>query len=347
MKKKVALCLFVVGVIMILLSLLLNNNSKNDNSNPTKEISLINDGVINCDCSDYELSNHVEEYFYSVDSSKNKYSFLLPAGEVLRKITNVITEYNGVMNIRYGDDGLYDEDIYFNNYINDLKSDYDKLNVKKQIIDSDTFAIITRALNSSSNNYFEEIIIYSHNLDDDYSYVDYKIQNTVLSNNTINKIINGFKREEKKAEYTSCEKQDNQYVCSINIKNIGKKIDYKVDATKYLLIDEVKYDNYRESFSLNNENSNDDEDDEISIYVGILLSEALDNDLINTGFLANYRQDKISINGKQIDKYVNESDNSVRYLFRLDDNIAIVLGVLSDNPDEVAQDFANFSLSDM
>ncbi len=351
MKKKIGIGLFILGIVMILIPLLFPSNTSKQvkhiseweyvTSNDNSINKLLVNKDINCNCESYNSSEYSEEYIYSDSSNNYKLSFLVPSQLELERVEFFITDYTGEMTIRYATKGADTFDEYLKNYILEYESNFKKFYIRKKTIDDDSFAVLTKAVSEDNKNYLEELVIMSIN-DDSYSTISYLVLNRSLSNEFVDTIINGFKREDNKAKYTNCNEKDNQYVCSININKIKKMINFNVDKNKYKLMVEPRINNYEESF---------EGLDEKSIIVSFFMVENIKERIDNSKWLDKYKYDDVVIEGKTVQKYYinGEERNRAYYMFQLDDEVVLVLNTFSsiDNLDEIAKDFINVELVDM
>ena len=340
---------------MILIPLLLPSDSPkkviNDDgwevvtSNNNQIKDLISGEDIDCHCESYDSEEYNNEYFYATDSSHNKYWFLVPTQSILTRGSYYLTKYIGSVDVYYGEESFDSIDKYVNEYIEDYRNNYSQFYIKRHSIDNNSFVIITKAINSSDNKYFEELVIYSHN-EDNYSFVKYLTLNQKFTDNFINKVIDGFKKEEHGANYSSCKVEGNQYLCSIDINNYNKKIEFSIDKTKYVMEDVARFDEYMHTF----ENASED-DLESYISINILLGDNILESIKNDEWIAKYKYEEKLFNGKKVDKYLNDTNDQIEayYVISLDDNIAVVLTLehKQEFMDDVASTLINFELKDL
>lgn len=333
--KKVSYALLAAGIILIGLAVILLTKSPKktlDESNwkvisGNNAVKVITGMDINCNCDAYDYENFNRDYLYATDGSENSYWYVIPNNEKLIKTENSY-EYDGEINISFGS-------TIFNNIDNHVLDGYaentnSKVYIKKNVVDATKTAILAKIIDADGNNYREELTIYFHNEENSYTYVKYTTDGNKFSDKTIEKLITGAYKDKEKAKFTTCNKENNDYACTISASN--KKVSFKVDSTKYSLQINEKYANYQETFVNVDDNIND------SINISISL-----NDEMN--WLSDYDKKEVSIGGKDLVKY-NKDTNNAYYLIKLDD-VTMIVNVYSEKNslDDIAKDFVNYTVS--
>ena len=168
-------------LIPILFPSLLNKNSKKSDSinkiikNNAWEVQYGSELTV--EKKEYNQKDLFDEYFYSTDGINNKYMFSVPIDNTLIRTTYQVNYYGGEIIVKYGDNEIKDINKFINQYIEFYQNNYDKLFLRKMVIDENKIAIDFRALRLSNNDSFEELNIIYKNEDNNYSYVKYQIQN--------------------------------------------------------------------------------------------------------------------------------------------------------------------------
>jgi hypothetical protein len=357
--KKYGIYILIVGIILVLVPILFpnilksnkNTNGDNPNDNTNTKWVVLYGAELSGEYSLYNSEEYYENYFYSINETENKYIFSIPKDETLTRIAYYANYYTGNVIIEYADSEFTDINKYVNEYVDQYSNNFDKIYIRKMVVDDNEFALDIRAINKSTNTSFEELKILYKNTDSNYSYVKYQIQGSMFADEFIDKMIDSFKKDDKKANYTTCNLSNNKYSCKIQINSINKTISFTVDANKYVLKDNTMYNNYQEVFN-NVLPDNIDEDTENvleqHIYVSFVLSNNLETSLNENERLNLNNAKDITISGKTIKKYnlSNENANRANYLINLSDNLSVFVDIEStqNNLDDTLKDFMNFEL---
>ena len=343
--KKLIIGILGIFLLLVLIILLFNKNSdkKSDPVNKEKWKTIIGD-EIHADLPEYDANEYIVEHFNSEQGNvANKYLFSVPKEETLHYFNNFISEYTGPIIVNYFDSIIIEN---INQHIKDYvaresSGNFQKVNAKKNDINKNKFALNVKYL-SDDNTYMEDLIVVIQDEETElYSYVKYRAMNTLLSEVFKEKVINDFKYEEKKAEYTTCVKKGNQYNCDITINSINKKIQFSVDATKYDKLSETNINNYREAFYYDKENDN-------VISISPIVTSDLDIDLENIKPFADFKKSNIVINNKKFTKYFLKVDEHyiAYYVFNIDKDLHMMVSVAytQDKLDTIFKDFINYKV---
>ena len=334
--KKVSYVLLIAGVILIGIAIifLTKTSKKTLNESAWQVISsektsgVITAMDINCNCNSYDYEDFISEYLYATDGSENTYYYVVPNNEKLVK-TEDSYEFDGTINITFGSTSFSNIDSYIlDNYSEKTSS---KVYIQKNAVDANKIAVLAKIIANDGSNYYEELTIYFHNNENSYTYVKYSIDNSKFSSKTIEKLVTDAYKDQNKAKYTTCKKENNEYACAIEAPN--KEVSFKVNSNKYFLQVTERLNNYSEIFVNADENIND------SIEVAISLSSEMN-------WLSEYDKKELSIGGKDIIKYTKDSNNAY-YVIKLDANVIMVVNVYSEknNLDSIAKDFVNYTIS--
>lgn len=339
--KKLAIGIFVIGIILLFVPIFIVSKPKEVkrewvtiksseiNKTLQEEKIIYGDDLYNCE-------EYVEKYFYDIKETKNKYFFLIPSSLYLNNFLSIINEYNGEIIVNYSDLNIKNINDYLTSIINEYEDNFDKFFIRKYVVDDETIVINIQVLESKENSYVENLVILSKNTNDNYSILNYKIFNQMFSDEFILKVINGFKKEKNKAEYTTCYEENDYYICNFIIDHEKTNINFVINEDRYKLNDKARYDNYQESFVSRENDSN------------IEVSFDLFNEDMNySDYFDGYTKEEITLHDTKVTKYSLEKD--VYYIVDLSSNLKYTIHIDSkiDNPDEIAIYFMDYELNNL
>ena len=359
--KKTSLILLALGIVLIIIPLAFPNifkEKKNDdvvNNDPTDKITweVLSGKDIVIEDPGYNTESYSTAYFNSVFNGANKYWFIVPTENKLTKVGNDEFKYAGSVSVDYGADGFTNVKDYYISYAKEYETE--NIYIAKRKINDKSFAINIKANDTENNNYSEELLILYEDVENNYSFVRYKIDNRCFSEEFIEKVISEFKIENNKAVYTTCKEENGQYNCGFNIDSIGKKIDFKINNALYQLETETQHDNYTEKFAVINNDSENIDAGRISVSINLSsdLSAAIENHYSDLG----YKKKELNLDGVKVIKYylegVGENNDrpsySANYIIYLNSDVAMHISIMSgkDNLDDFIKDFTEYNLVDM
>lgn len=348
-KKNITILVICLVIILLILLVIITSKINSGNSSSKKrdtyqkgDWKLIYGKEITSDSSGYDTKEYHTEYFNStIEERPTKYLFSVPNDVTLHRIGDYFNEYVGSMVITYDDNFEYSTlDEYFNTYISQNQNTYARMGVSKMIVNSN-IAVIDAKYVTRDDIYKEELVI-SYAKDNRYSYVKYMIYDDTFSDEFKKRVINDFHIDTEDAKYTFCVENGSQYNCEITIKSLGKKINYSVDAIRYMVDKKPNINNSTERFIFDGSNI---------VNVSLAVSGDFDNDVKSLNIFGEFKKGKVKINGKEYVKYLTQNSGKqvAGYIVPLDKNInmMIFLSHAKDNLDDIVKDFLDFKVSDI